>query len=86
MQYETFSISFTAFTLKCYARGLVSEPKLYLSYNSDTILSKLYSDVTYKSIYLITLAQTLIKINMKTLTAEAVKNGLPIPQITYFWM
>ena len=24
--------------------------------------------------------------NKKTLTAEAVKNGLPIPQITFFWM
>ena len=26
------------------------------------------------------------KSNKKTLTAEAVKNGLPIPQITFFWM
>ena len=25
-------------------------------------------------------------INKKTLTAEAVKNGLPIPQITFLWM
>ena len=26
------------------------------------------------------------QINKKTLTAEAVKNGLPIPQITSFWV
>ena len=25
-------------------------------------------------------------LNKKALTAEAVKNGLPIPQITFFWM
>ena len=40
----------------------------YLSHNSDTILSKLYLDVTYKSVYLITLVQTLIKINKQYTT------------------
>ena len=32
------------------------------------------------------LVNRIIDLNKKTLTAEAITNSLPIPQITYFWM